>query len=378
MSRLLLFFAALGALILTLTYVSHIGGAGLDLPSYLEGARRLLDQGVPYHPDAFRGPLPMEAEMVTTYRYAPLAAQLAAPLTALPFAVVSTGAFVVLLIAGMFGIAMGARAGGASELQSALVAVGIGGCLPVIGFGAHIGNVSPLFATAVGAALLAPYRGSFATVFVALLKPTALPLLLPLVRDRRLLIAAATAGALIVGLSITISAEAWGAYLQVAANVTLAPATTGYQAIGLGPALRGAGIESFGVVAGGAAAIGAGIAAVHWAPRDAFRSIAAAAVAAAMVNPSASIHGLAPLLPALAARWAFVPRWAQGAAVIGLLFLSWWPAIFGGPGVGLVVAWGAVIAGMLAPSIRGRESLDRSALATEMELPDPPSPRSLL
>lgn len=378
MSRLLVLAAALGLLVLTLTYVTHLGGAGLDLPSYLEGARRLAETGIPYHPDAFNGPLPMEAEMATTYRYAPLAAQLVLPLVDLPFSLVSPLVFALFLVAGIVGIAVGARAGGARPMTALLVGLAMGGCLPVIGFGAHIGNVTPLFALATGLALRSAYGGAFALAFVAVLKPTALPLLLPLIRDRRLLIGAATASALIIGLSVTLSAEAWGAYLQVAANVTLPPATTGYQAIGPGPALRELGIESFGVVLGGAAAIAAGVAAVHWAPRDPFRSMAAAAIAASIVNPSASIHGLAPLLPVFAARWPAVSRRARASGLIGLLLLSWWPAIAGGPHLGLLVAWAAMAAGLLAPSAIRRASLDSAPLTTEMEPSIPIATRSPL
>lgn len=217
---------ALASLITTAKTISAAPDAlGLDLPAYIEAARRLMTTGTPYS-DALRaGPIGHFSENIAiAYLYPPPLAQLFVPVQMLPFALIVT----VWVLPQLFAFAVivdrlsrAARATRQARLVLALLVVGFQPTIMAL----YIGNVSGWIAIALGVVLLgSAMPAGFAAVAAAWIKVTPGVLAIGAFLDQRTRRPTFFLGLGTVMVSFVLAPAAWIDFLQLLPVISATPA----------------------------------------------------------------------------------------------------------------------------------------------------------
>ncbi len=200
---------------------------GLDLPAYVEGAKRLMATGSPYSEAIHNGPIEhFAANIPIAYLYPPPLAQIFVPLTFVPFPLLAAAwAASQTMILGALLLAVFRHFGGQVDWWSASVILLCAAAFQPTSIAIFIGNVSGWIAIAVALMLLGGVRAVGASSAMLLwLKVTPGPLAIGAIIDRATRKSAAIAILLIALVSFVLSPFAWVDFLAILPSLVAMPA----------------------------------------------------------------------------------------------------------------------------------------------------------
>lgn len=202
--------------------VAHPEQFGLDLPSYVQGARRLVDSGTPYSPELHAGPLEnISANIAIGYFYPPPLAQLFVPISGLPTPLLAwawtlSQAALLLILLPLVYRRFGGQRDGAHLTAILLAAVAFGPNL----IAAYIGNLSGWIAILIALMLVAGVPGLAASAATAMwLKLTPGVFAVGAIIDRSTRSAAMVSCLAILAVSLIVSPSAWADWIAVLPSI---------------------------------------------------------------------------------------------------------------------------------------------------------------
>lgn len=205
---------------------------GLDLPSYVEGARRLVETGSPYSAELHAGPLEnISTNIAIGYLYPPPLAQLFVPIQSVPIDVLAWAwalAQAVLLLA-VLPLVYRRYGGDAHRRATVMILLAAVAFTPNL-VALYIGNVTGWIAILVAVALIGAPSARAASVAAAMwLKLTPGVYAVGALLDRSSRLPSLTASLVIMAVSVVLAPAAWADWIAVLPSIvglTEAPFTS--------------------------------------------------------------------------------------------------------------------------------------------------------
>ncbi len=214
--------AAVSAISVLKVLVANPEQLGLDLPSYLEGARRLVESGTPYSPELHAGPLGnVSSNIAIGYFYPPPLAQLFVPILGVPMPMLAWawGLSQTLLLLILLPVVYRRFSGRAPGMGVVAVLLGAVAFTPNL-VALYIGNLSGWIAILIALMLVVEAPGRAASAAAAMwLKLTPGVFAAGALIDRSTRSATLAACLAILAVSMVLSAAAWADWIAVLPSI---------------------------------------------------------------------------------------------------------------------------------------------------------------